>query len=150
MGIHLGEGYIYHIEGLYQRREAGVWANSHKIPVNLILMMTFERMVLVKGELSVDFCAVYWEVTFENLIYMEANESEDPGFHVVTIWYLANSLVESRHKGEELLMARYAKSLVGDADGGIDNLRFAQIYVPRGHSAKLIAKARETKKVDRR
>ena len=146
MGMHLGEGYIYHIEGLYQKLEAGVWTNSSKIPGNLILMMTFERMALVKGDLSVDFCAVYWEVTFDNLIHIESTESEDPGFDSLVIWYLTNALVESR-KSEELLMARYAKSLVGDPDSGIDNLRCTQVFVPHGHVKVLVAKALEAKKM---
>jgi hypothetical protein len=141
MGMHLGEGYIYHIEGLYQK-VTSAWASKAKSPSPLILMMTFERMLLVKGELSLDFCIVLWEVTFDNFIHVEATDSEDAGFDLLTIWYLANSL-----KGDEHLMARYAKSIVADAHSGFENLRCTIVYVPRGHVEVLVQKAYEAKKI---
>jgi SHR-binding domain of vacuolar-sorting associated protein 13 len=141
MGMHLGEGYIYHIEGLYQKASS-VWSSKAKAPGSLILMMTMERMVLVKGELSLDFCTVLWEVTFDNFIHVEATYSEDAGFDLLTIWYLTPSL-----KGDEHLMARYAKSIVADAHAGLENLRCTNVYVPRGHVEVLIQKAYAAKKI---
>ncbi|CAB9505998.1 protein sorting-associated protein 13C [Seminavis robusta] len=147
MGIHLGEGYIYHVEGLYQK-VASVWSNSKKAQGSLILMITFERVVLVKGELSLDFCAVLWEVTFDNLIHVESADSDDAGFDLLTFWYLANSLREAK-KGDEHLMARYAKSIVADADHGFENLLCTQVYIPHGHVDVLVEKAYATKKLVR-
>ena len=144
MGMHLGEGYVCHIEGLYQK-VAGLWSSSTRIPGTLILIMTFERMVLVNGSLSLDFCSVVWEVTFDNLIHVEAAQSEDAGFELLTIWYLADKL--DKTKGEEHLMARYAKSLVGDPGHGLDNLLCTRVYVPHGHVKALLAKANEAKRM---
>jgi len=146
MGMHLGEGYIFHIEGIYQKAHVS-WAHSSAYdPSNLILMITFERIVIVSGDLNVHFCSVVWEVTFDNLIQVESVTSEDPGFSLFTIWYLANPLHE-RKKGDEHMMSRYAKSLVGDPDSGMDNLRCTHVYVPHGQMEVLVAKAKAAKKM---
>ena len=146
MGMHLGEGYIYHTEGLYQKTH-GTFSKSKKKGM-LILMVTFERLVLVKGDLNADFCSVTWEVTFDNLIHVEVSESEDPGFELVTVWYLANALQEVRKGEDHLVMSRhYAKTLVGDPDCGLDNLRSMNVYVPHGNVEALISKVQRAKKL---
>lgn len=127
MGAHLGEGYIYHIEGTHLRKE------SRRKPMPdesdstvLIFMMTFERILLLNGQLNAKFCEVVWEASFENLIHVEtSDETKDESYGLVLLWFLAYTGIPIRNRDE-----RHANAILGDASG-LNTLDCKYIYVPK-------------------
>ena len=124
-GLHLGEGYFYHAEGVRQSY------SSYKgdiDPAPLILMITMERILLVTGKLDENFCSVEWESYFANIIHIDllpGNEESNSPYDELVVWHLldpdfseGNSLDKGTQNPKNLVL-------------GIDVLHCESIFVPR-------------------
>jgi len=97
MGMHLGEGYIWHMDGIHLRSKTPNNGNA-STPMStlpLILMMTSSRVLLLNGEQDANFCSVLWEAKFENIVLFELDDSSNPRYDVIMFWYLIEKNEES-------------------------------------------------------
>ena len=137
MGMHLGEGYIFHTEGARQPKLLSKGATDLD-PAPLILMITTERVLLVNGKLDRNFCSVVWESLFLNIIHVEmvedADMSDSSTFDQVVIWYLCD--IEFAAGNGEDRLTKYSQAIVS----GVDVLHSKSVFVPRRVGAQLIAK----------
>ena len=121
-GAHLGEGYLFHIEGVHCLKTNPQTGNDmDKSP--LILMLTFERMLLLHGVLDSTFCEVLWEASVADLVRAEHTHLPQCTFDEVLLWYL-HETGDSLSREE-----RFAKSLITES-GGLETLRCKHIFVP--------------------
>jgi hypothetical protein len=136
MGMHLGEGYIFHTEGARQRQI------KFKSPTDLdaaplIVMITLERVLLLNGKLDRNFCSVVWEAMFLNIIHIEVILAEEISssttFDQVIIWYLSDT--EFAAGNAEDKTTKYSKALVA----GIDVLHNKSVFVPHHTGEQLLA-----------
>jgi hypothetical protein len=131
MGIHLGEGYIFHTEGAKLKKIKPASPTAMEMEsAPLIVMMTSERVLLLNGKLDRNFCSVVWEAMFENIVHVEflpMVRTSQP-CDLVVIWYLSDA-GHSAGNGEDR-KARYANTLVGHLDTGVDVLHSKSIFVP--------------------
>lgn len=136
MGAYLGEGYLYHIEGTHlQKEQKHKWANEEWESTQLIFMMTFERILLLNGQLNANFCGVVWEASFGDLVHVEmSNESKDEHFGLILLWFLANRSHMTRSRDD-----RHANAMTGDSTG-LDTLHCKHIYVPKAIATVLLSK----------
>jgi hypothetical protein len=136
MGAYLGEGYLYHIEGTHLHKETRhKWAYEEWESTQLIFMMTFERILLLNGQLNAKFCDVVWETSFEDLVHVEmSNESKDQNFGLILLWFLANRGHRTRNRDD-----RHANAITGDSTG-LDTLHCKHIYVPKAIATVLLSK----------
>jgi len=123
MGAHLSEGYLCHIKGVHQvksrpKHETDIDQSSH------IMMLTFDRILLLSGRFNLSFCDVVWEVLFANLVHVSSTEAPDvPGCSLVHFWFMQNdpsSGVEDRQ----------ARPFVNDA-GGLGALAIKEVFLPK-------------------
>ena len=128
-GVHLGEGYVFHIEGAHRAANRRRWETGERDPLSLILMVTFERILLLNGELNDRFCEVVWEVSLQDLVLVEQAMvfDDDDGFTVLLLWYLKDES-SGGFKRDKRYVA-YAKSLVAGA-GGLGCMRSKPVFVP--------------------
>ncbi len=123
-GLHLGEGYFYHAEGVRQRKS---YFKGDIDPVPLILMITVERTLLLTGKLDENFCSVEWEAYFTNIIHIDllpGDENSDSPYDEVIVWHLLDpefSEGNSVDKGNQSL---------NNLALGIDVLHCKSIFVP--------------------
>jgi hypothetical protein len=167
-GTYLGEGYNFHSEGVRlslsqaassaTSSQAAASSTSPKVvrsdlpgeAPTYILMMTFERVLLLIGALNASFCDVVWDAHFADVVYVEVlrdAETDEPSaagdssvtspFLAVTWWYLQSS---SRGLGRD---ERISRAFVSDV-GGLDALESRQMYLPRECASQLLSKLRET------
>lgn len=124
-GSFLCEGYVYHIEFAHRPKPGKTTSMDHS---PIIVMMTFERLLLLKGELNERFCDVLWEAGFADLVLVESQEPDDrPGFVLVDLWYL-------NHEGGGTREERQARAIVGE---GLDSLHCMQLFVPTVYAPQL-------------
>jgi SHR-binding domain of vacuolar-sorting associated protein 13 len=126
MGLHLGEGYVYHVEGALETRKASQgWIRRNVAPMNLIVMITLERILVVKGELDAHFCEVVWETPLSHLVNVEFFKLEQDKTHdLVILWFLT---------GTETVLDlddRPARVFLADAFG-LDTLRSKATLIPK-------------------
>jgi hypothetical protein len=120
-GCYLSEGYAYHIEGARIQR-----GYSLKSSVDMdtssayILMVTFERILLLNGQLNASFCDVVWDCNFHDLIFIESREVTST-HTMVLFWYFLND----SFKTDEDIVAFPANDTVG-----LDTLRFQGVFIP--------------------
>jgi len=137
MGMHLGEGYIFHSEGVKLLKLK--WKSKADLdPAPLIVMVTSERTMLLNGKLDGDFCAVGWETTIENIVHMElivGDEMSLTNSHdEVTMCYLSDEQpVESSAEEKTVSSTRAALS-------GMGVLRCTSLFLPRGSGIQLVTK----------
>jgi SHR-binding domain of vacuolar-sorting associated protein 13 len=126
MGLHLGEGYVYHVEGALEARKVSQgWITGNVAPVNLIVMVTLERILVVKGELDAHFCEVVWETPLSHLVNVEFFKLEQDKTHdLVILWYL--TATETVLDMDD----RPARVLLADAFG-LDTLRSRATLMPK-------------------
>lgn len=121
-GAHLGEGYLYHIEGVHGLKTNPQTDNDmDKSP--LILMLTFERLLLLHGVLDTTFCDVVWEASVEDLVRVEHTHLPQYTFDEVLLWYL------NENGGSSSREERLVKSLITES-GGLETLHCKRIFVP--------------------
>lgn len=136
MGAHLGEGYMYHVEGTHLKKDNSKQTPGESDSTVLILMITFERVLLLNGKLNANFCDVVWEASFEDLIHVETSDiSKDENYGLVLLWFLANSSSPSTRNRDE----RHANAILDDTSG-LDTLHCKYIYVPKAIMTVLVAK----------
>jgi SHR-binding domain of vacuolar-sorting associated protein 13 len=122
-GELLGEGYIYHVEGVHLPKNV-TKGESGMDPAPFILMLTFDRMLLLHGKLDNEFCNVVWESTYVDVVFVEyCPEQRHDDCACILIWYLNDRTMAG--SSEE----RFAKSITNDA-GGLDTLQCKQMFVP--------------------
>lgn len=128
-GLHLGEGYFYHAEGVRQPK-SHFKAKNDIDPAPLILMITLERILLLTGKLDQHFCSVQWEAYFTNIIHIDLmparmvkGGSAFP-FDEIIVWHLSDPEFSVGNKIEKT--HKYMKNLVS----GIDVLHSKSIFVP--------------------
>ncbi|GKY98564.1 hypothetical protein MPSEU_000813200 [Mayamaea pseudoterrestris] len=132
-GLHLGEGYVYHIDGVrVQPTSAGI-ENYHmdKISSSLmgLLMTTNERILLLDSRLNNEhFCDVIWEARFDNMVYIDHREVTST-HSVIQFWYICN---------EGATVRADAYSAVNRSDG-LDTLRCKGFFVPIDSCERLLA-----------
>jgi hypothetical protein len=136
MGAYLGEGYLYHIEGTHLRKETKhKWSPDEWESTQLIFMMTFERVLLLNGQLNANFCNVVWETSFGDLVHVEtSDESKDANFGLILLWFLVNRSHLTRNRDD-----RHANAITGDSSG-LDTLHCKRIYVPTAIVKLLLSK----------
>jgi hypothetical protein len=130
MGAHLGEGYLYHVEEVHlfdERRKKEIDMD----PSAMILMLTWDRVLLLKGVLDKSFCEVDWEASFVDLVYMDFGTSMKNSYCRLNMWFLT----ESEGKIEE----HYSKSLLAESRG-LANLHCKCIFVPNFSIDQLLLK----------
>jgi hypothetical protein len=137
MGRHLGEGHVFHCEGVHLQADKQPQA-SELNSTSLICMVTSERVFLLNGDRHADFCSVVWESTFLNLVEVEYDEFAETSFDLVKLWYLVDTAHAKGNKDDRLV--RYAKGMAGDADYGLDVLLCKTLFVPRESGAILRSK----------
>jgi hypothetical protein len=118
-GLHLGEGYFYHAEGVRQLKSD---------PAPLILMITVERILLLTGKLDRNFCSVEWEAYFTNIIHIDllrGDEQSNFPFDEVIVWHLLDPEFSEGH-GVVDKANKNPKNLAA----GIDVLHSKSIFVP--------------------
>ena len=135
MGMHLGEGYIYHSEGVKMLKAK---SKTDLDPAPLIAMVTSERTMLLNGKLDWDFCAVVWEATLENIVHLELIGGDEmsvtKSLDEVVICYLSDSQpVESSTEEKASSSARAVFS-------GVGVLHCTSVFVPHGSGVHLVAK----------
>lgn len=149
MGMHLGEGYNFHMEGVrlslvhLSSRSAMKSRSSETDLSNYILMMTFERVLLLSGLLNDSFCDVVWDAKFSDVVHVELRDVDQQGvggdgsasFLLLVWWYLHTA---PRGIGREESMAR---DIVNDV-GGLAALACRQMYVPRETASNLLSRIR--------
>ncbi|KAG7355613.1 vacuolar sorting-associated protein 13, N-terminal domain containing protein [Nitzschia inconspicua] len=129
MGLHLGEGYFFHVEGARQRRTNSK-VRTDLDPSPLILMITSERVLLLTGRLDRDFCSVEWESFFLNIVLVTVVPADDLSFFTydeVIIWHLCDSEFSEGNQIQLDGPNVFATNIVS----GIDVLRCKSIFVPR-------------------
>ena len=138
MGMHLGEGYIFHTEGARQKRSKSR-SSTDLDATPLIVMMTSERIMLLNGKLDISFCSVIWESMFEDVVYIEVNTLENSmgTYDAINIWYLCNPGHAAGNIDDR--KSRYAKAVVGDC-GGVDVLLRKQVFIPLETGKQLLRK----------
>lgn len=94
MGVHLGEGYVHHFEDVKTLENGG----------ESILMITFDRLMLLNGELNIQFCAVLWEILVADLVRISIECNEE--FLRIHFWFLSGS-------GQKSPEERGAYALIG-------------------------------------
>jgi hypothetical protein len=127
MGRHLGEGYIFHVEDAHAA-DMNNKSQTKVKPLPLICMLTSERLLLLNGDRDVSFCAVVWELVFENLVNVEIEEYGDPSCDLVKLWYLADTRSAVGNMDDRL--AKYANAMVGDSELGLEILLCKYIILP--------------------
>jgi hypothetical protein len=101
-------------------------------------MVTSERVMLLNGHRHANFCSVVWETTFLNLVEVEFDEFYDSPFDLVKLWYLVDTVHAKGNTDDKL--TRYAKTVVDDADFGLDILLCKSIFVPKESGSTLRSK----------
>lgn len=159
VGMYLGEGYNYHTEGI--RLSLGHPSRYETEASTFILMMTFERVLLLSGRLDATFCDVVWESPFADVVYVEVAGDGDnnndavpqeatvtsptkdaisaASFVVVVWWFLQDAF---RNVSRE---ERVARAVVNDR-GGLDALESRRMYIPGDVAPQLLAKIRQINK----
>jgi hypothetical protein len=144
MGMHLGEGYIFHSEGV-RTLKAKPKSSTDLDPAPLIAMITSERALLLNGKLDWDFCSVVWEATFANIVHLElvlGNDMSVTGAHdEVVIWYLSDTLFAEGNSEDKAIV--HARAIVA----GVDVLHSMSVFVPHGTGTQL---AQKMSNMDRR
>jgi len=134
MGAHLSEGYVGHIEGVHCTKLRPKFETDMD-PCEFILMITFERLILLNGQYNGFFCDVIWEASFVELVYVESKDVADvPSHTLVLLWFLKNNCLHSREE-------RQANALTSDATG-IDSLSHKEMFVSKAFAPFLFAKLR--------
>jgi len=135
MGTHLGEGYVFHLEGARIQKSARPKHETDMDPARFIVMLTFERILLLNGQLNERFCDVVWEADFSNIVFVESQSAlEHPFFVVVLIWFLEESQDPSYREERPL------RAMTADNCGGMEALRSKHIFVPEVLVTSLLAK----------
>lgn len=133
MGAYLGEGYVYHVEGAHLPKvRPPLDTDMDHSP--LILMLTYDRILLLHGKLDSEFCGIIWEASFADLVYAENLHKPFENTHYqVFLWHLDQ---HPRSQDE-----RYAQSIVSDTEG-LATLHCKRIFVPAAGVNTLLAKIR--------
>ena len=140
MGLHLGEGYVYHAEKIrLPTSKAASQADLES--TSLIVMVTSARILLLSGDRDANFCSVVWETTFESLISTEIDEYENAYFDMVKLWHLMDTEHAAGNIDESL--NAYSALASGNADFGLDILLCKSMFVPQ--NAARVLKAKITK-----
>jgi hypothetical protein len=129
MGLHLAEGYVFHAEGARERRFHST-ARRDLESSPLILMITYERVLLLTGRLDRDFCSVEWESFFLNIIHVSvvpADELSTFTYDEIIIWHLC----DTKFSVGNHVQADNATVFATNALSGIDVLLCKSIFVPR-------------------
>jgi len=129
-GAHLGEGYVYHIEGVHALKSRPHSDNDMDTST-LILMLTFDRVLLLHGELDTTFCEVVWEASVADLVRVEHTYLSQYNYDEILMWHL--------HQGSSSREERFAKSVVSES-GGLETLRCKHVFVPTALAKTLMSK----------
>lgn len=120
MGVHLGEGYLYHIENAH----FPLWRNVNNVDANaLIILLTCERILVLNGQLHANFCEVVWEVAFRDLIFVEIERQQSSRFDILLLWYISDTSV---HDYDD---ENYLRRFVDDSTG-LNTLECKRVFVP--------------------
>jgi hypothetical protein len=138
MGMHLGEGYIFHTEEAKQRKIKPRSRNDLD-SAPLILMITSERVLFLNGKLDRNFCSVVWETMFLNIVHLELIPGDmsldmSSTFDEVIIWYLLGAAFATGNAEDRTV--KYSKALAS----GVDVLGSKSVFVPRETGELLLSK----------
>ena len=122
-GAHLGEGYLYHVEGVHGIKKTSPHTSNEMDKSSLILMLTFERVLLLHGVLDDAFCEVLWEASVGDIVRAEHSQLPQFAFDEVLLWHLSETGDSSSRE------ERFAKSFTTES-GGLQTLRCKHIFVP--------------------
>lgn len=137
-GLHLGEGYFYHAEGVRQLKPHSKFKGDID-PAPLILMITVERILLLTGKLDQNFCSVEWEVYSTNISHIDllpGDEKSKLPYDEVVVWHLSDPEFSEGNRVDKA--NKSAKNLVS----GIDVLHSKSIFVPRLTGEQVLKKMR--------
>jgi hypothetical protein len=126
-GCHLGEGYAYHIEGVYRATKTGEIDRTR----SFIIMMTLERVLLLNGELNAGFCDVIWEACFADMVHLEPQRALHEAYTLIHFWHLRDSGMSSRIGLISLQMANDVR--------GMDTMSCQELFVPNLHRKDFMA-----------
>jgi hypothetical protein len=157
-GTYLGEGYNFHAEGI-RLSLSRVSLASPSSPSSAstgtrrsdltretstyILMLTFERVLLLSGALNASFCDVVWDSHFADVVYVEVRDVklEEPtgmsAFVLLVWWFLQPA---SRGVGRE---ERISRAFVSDI-GGLDALESRELFVPSELASQVLTRLHQT------
>jgi hypothetical protein len=168
MGTYLGEGYNFHAEGIrlsLSRRPPSSPTSPSSTAARrgdlaareastYILMLTFERVLLLSGALNASFCDVVWDAHFADVVYVElldvepdeptgiaASDSTGTAFtsdFVLLVWWFLQPA--SRGIGRD---ERISRAFASDV-GGLDVLESRQLFVPSEVASQLLSKIQQT------
>jgi hypothetical protein len=137
MGMHLGEGYIFHSEGV-KLLKSKAKSKTDLDPAPLIVMVTSERTMLLNGKLDGDFCAVAWEATLETIVHLELIRGDEmsvtKSHDEVVICYLSDS--KPLESGADDKANSSSRAVVA----GIGVLHNTSVFLPNGSGAHLVSK----------
>jgi len=129
-GQHLGEGYVYHIDSVYERLPTGETQFASRSLSPLILIATSERLLLLHGQRDNRFCSVVWESALTNLVELESEEAESEAY--LKIWYMGDGTIAG-HKHSNRIM----ETATDDKEHGLGLLLCKTLLTPVGASGGL-------------
>jgi hypothetical protein len=127
MGANLIEGYLFHVEEVFESRSTG--SALIMDDKTLILMATNERLMLLQGQLDDYFCNVVWEVAYEDIANIEFSRVLE-GHDLLTLWYLR----EFRDHGDS---DDGAIRTVVLGSSGLGMLHPMSVFIPRPRARQL-------------
>jgi hypothetical protein len=136
-GVHLDEGYVFHVENVHIRSKAESSPKASHSPSSIV-MVTTERILVLNGDRKTNFCQVLWEASFENVVSLAVDEVEHDFYDLVKIWYLLDTEQSSGNADDSL--HRVASAMVGDADLGLDILACKSLFLPQDVASTLLVK----------
>jgi len=140
-GLHLGEGYLYHVEGVRQLKPYFKSRNDLNL-APLFLMITLERVLLLTGKLDENFCSVEWEAYFTNVIYIDLLPPKEAStflYDEIIVWHLLDPEFSEGNKVDKV--NAYAKNI----SPGIGLLHSKSIFVPRLFGEQVQKKIKQIK-----
>jgi hypothetical protein len=128
MGANLIEGYLFHVEEVFESRNVGGQLVMDKNA--LILMATNERLMLLQGQLDDNFCNVTWEVTYNDIANIECSRLVQ-GHNLLTLWYLREF-----HEQED--SEDSVNRILATTSSGLGILHPFSVFIPRSKTRQLL------------
>lgn len=133
LGKHLCEGYNFHLEGVLLSAPTKEYIME---PIHYIVILTFERVILVSGQLNESFCEVVWKALFTDVLCVELRASgtaQNPDLeHFVCLQWWVYNCHSSGHVDERLAPGPHADV------GGLAAIGSCQMLVPKQSSYQLL------------
>jgi len=118
-GAHLSEGFRFMVEDVHdcQRRRHDHFVRT---PASLLLMVTFERLLLLCSEMNDKFCDVEWELPCNKLVDVDELGS-DGQYTLIALWFLDVQPISNKTR---------AMAPTEGVDEGLECLHCKHIFIP--------------------